>query len=198
MTDPLITDGRMARRERNRTAVLDAVLELFGEDATNPKPEEVAARSGVSLRSVYRYFDDRESLLRSAMEHHFARIRPLFRLEVGPDDSLDARIDGLVAQRSKLYEAAAPVFRATIIRSHGSPILAERVRERRDGLARQAHDLFAVEIEAAGARGPAVDAAIDVLTEFEAFDHLRRHRAMSVTDAEAVVATALRSLFIPV
>ncbi|MEI2697696.1 MAG: hypothetical protein V9E94_04890 [Microthrixaceae bacterium] len=47
MTDPLITDGRTARRERNRAVVLDAVLDLFAEGGSpNPTPDQVAERSG--------------------------------------------------------------------------------------------------------------------------------------------------------
>ena len=65
--EQISSDGRTARRDRNREAVLDAVLELFSEDAASPAPDDVAARSGVSLRSVYRYFDDMETLIRAAM-----------------------------------------------------------------------------------------------------------------------------------
>jgi len=36
-------DGRTARRDRNRLAVLDAVIELFAEGDLDPDPEAVAA-----------------------------------------------------------------------------------------------------------------------------------------------------------
>lgn len=194
MTDPLITDGRTARRERNRTAVLDAVLELFGEDATNPTPDEVAERSGISLRSVYRYFDDREGLLRSAMEHHFLRIEPLFALDVAPTDPLDRRITALVAQRNRLYDAAAPVFRAAIARSGSSPLIDERVRNRRALLARQVQELFAPELAALGERGAELEAVVDVLTEFESIDHLRRFRGLDEAAAGAILVRTLHAL----
>ena len=48
-------------------AVLDAVHQLFVEGHHEPAAEEVAARSGVSLRSIYRYFPDREQLLVAAL-----------------------------------------------------------------------------------------------------------------------------------
>jgi len=197
MTDPLITDGRTARRERNRTAVLDAVLELFGEGSINPTPDEVAARSGVSLRSVYRYFDDRESLLRSAMEHHFLRIQPLFSLEIDPLDDLDRRVSALVGQRIRLYEAASAVFRAAIARAGSHSLIDDRVRERRELLARQVQELFAPELAALGARGPEVSAMVDVVTEFESIDHLRRFRGLDVDQTVAAVGHAVQSLLRP-
>lgn len=195
MTDPLITDGRTARRERNRTAVLDAVLELFGEGTTNPTPDEVATRSGVSLRSVYRYFDDRESLVRSAMEHHFQRIQPLFTIDLSADEPLERRIVELVAQRIRLYESAAPVFRAAIAREGANALIDDRVRDRRTLLSRQVDDLFAPEVEALGEHGPEVVAMVDVATEFESLDHLIRFRGLTADEAGRIVARAVRTLF---
>ena len=55
-TDATQTDGRTARRDRNREAVLDAALALFTAGELEPTAAAVAERSGVSLRSVYRYW----------------------------------------------------------------------------------------------------------------------------------------------
>ena len=48
-------DGRLARRDRNRAAVLDATIALFSEGDLDPAPELVAKRADISPRSVYRY-----------------------------------------------------------------------------------------------------------------------------------------------
>lgn len=194
MTDPLITDGRTARRERNRNAVLDAVLELFGEGSTNPTPDEVATRSGVSLRSVYRYFDDRESLLRSAMEHHFRRLQPLFALTIDLEEPLERRVDSLVRQRLHLYESAAPVFRAAIARAGANPLIEQRVRDRRTMLARQAEQMFAPELAELGNQAEAASAMVDAVTEFETFDHLVRFRGLARDDAATAVARTLHQI----
>jgi len=74
-------DGRTARRDRNREAVLDAVLELFSEGNLAPSPDDVAQRAGISLRSVYRYVADSDGLIRDAIERHTERIAPLFLIE---------------------------------------------------------------------------------------------------------------------
>jgi len=71
-------DGRSARRDRNRLAVLDAVIELFSEGVLEPTPDDVAARVGLSARSVYRYFVDRDALLRAAIDRSFERVMPLY------------------------------------------------------------------------------------------------------------------------
>src|SRR5260370_8935631 len=78
MTELAVTDGRTARRDRNRLAVLDAVLELFSEGDLTPPPEAIALRSGVSLRSVYRYMSDVDDLAHAAIDRHLGRVGPLF------------------------------------------------------------------------------------------------------------------------
>ena len=47
-------DGRVARRQRNIDIVLDVVFDMFAEESMFPTIEQVATRSGLSLRSLYR------------------------------------------------------------------------------------------------------------------------------------------------
>ena len=48
------TDGRLARRDRNRAAVLDAMLALFTEGDLDPAPEQVATRAGMGTAASLR------------------------------------------------------------------------------------------------------------------------------------------------
>jgi AcrR family transcriptional regulator len=91
-------DGRTARRDRNSEAVLDAVRELFIEGNYTPTAEAVAARSGVSLRSVYRYFEDTEALFRAAIARRVAQAEPLFVFPDLGEGELDDRIARLVSR----------------------------------------------------------------------------------------------------
>src|SRR5262249_37334621 len=80
-------EGRRARAERNRDAVVEAILDLIREGIENPSVNEIAERSGVSVRSVFRHFDDLESLRTAAIEVHVRQVGPLFELDV-PDGPL--------------------------------------------------------------------------------------------------------------
>ncbi|MDG2112994.1 MAG: TetR family transcriptional regulator, partial [Actinomycetota bacterium] len=73
-------DGRNARRQRNINALLDVVLELFSEDALFPTIEQVSARSGISRRSLYRYFADPGELHDAAIRRNRDQSVPLARL----------------------------------------------------------------------------------------------------------------------
>ena len=75
------TDGRTLRRARNRDAVLDAVIEIFEEGDIDPSVDSVAERAGVSNRSIYRYFDHRDHLMRAAVTHAMRRVIPEIQLD---------------------------------------------------------------------------------------------------------------------
>lgn len=201
MSDPepdLPADGRTARRDRNRDAVLDAVLDLFADGALAPAPAEVAERSGVSLRSVYRYFDDMDALVRAAIARNLARMGPYFDLDDPGVGSLDERIERTVAARLRLYDGIVPMARAAIARAPQNPIIAERLEETRLLLRRQVEEMFAPELAAmAGAEAMEVVAAVDVLLELDSMEHLRQHRRLSEGEARGVLVRAVRSLLAP-
>jgi AcrR family transcriptional regulator len=195
VAEPIAVDGRTARRDRNRELVLDAVIELFTEDQLAPNAADVAQRSGVSLRSVYRYFEDLDELMRSAIARHAERVAPLFEvpdLGVGP---LDERIARLVEWRIRLYEAAAPTARAAIQRASVNPLLREQMELVRGRLRRQTEEMFAPELAGLSPSTRRVTLApVDALLQFESAEHLRVRLGFTVTQTNDVLNRALQSL----
>ncbi len=188
-------DGRTARRDRNRDAVLDAVIELFTEGHVGLVAADVAERSGVSLRSVYRYFDDLEALARAAIARQMERFAPLAELPGLGEGSLDERIERIVDNRLRLYEAIGPTRRAAIQRAPANPILAEQLERTRVLLEEQVEAMFAPELTAlSAAERSAVTPGVDLLLGFESFDQLRRIRGLSPAETRRVLHTALGRL----
>src|SRR6187455_73367 len=103
-------DGRRARRHRSRDLAVDAYLDLLTEGVLRPTAQQVAERSEVSLRSIFRIFDDVESMYAAAAARQLSRVRYLFVdvVAIGP---LRARIDEVVGINARLYEQIAPVRR---------------------------------------------------------------------------------------
>jgi len=188
-------DGRTARRDRNKDLVLDAVLELFREDAGYPSPAQVAERSGLSLRSVYRYFEDMDELVRAAMARHLGQVQPLFHIDGLGDGALLDRIDRIVSQRFRLYEAVAPMMRAALYRERSNELIRLRIQQVRRELRHQVDAMFDPELAAmdAGTRRE-VSAALDVVLEFEAIDLLRSQRSLSGPETRRVLIRAVASL----
>src|SRR5580692_11233120 len=71
------SDGRNLRRTQSRERAVDAVLDLIEDGVAWPTAQQIAERSGISIRTVFRLTDDVESLLASAVQRqaeHVARI----------------------------------------------------------------------------------------------------------------------------
>ncbi len=172
--------------------MLDAVLDLFAEGSLSPSPPDVAVRSGVSLRSVYRYYEDRDALVRAAIGRNLERLAPLLRLREPADGSLGTRLERLAGHRLDLYEAAAPTMRAARIAAPRSALVAERVELSRSLLRSEIEAVVAPELGGLGpvAHREAID-PLDVLFGFESLEHLRATlgRSRSVT-ARTLVNTA--------
>jgi AcrR family transcriptional regulator len=188
-------DGRVARRERNRTAVLDAVLEMFGEESLFPTIEQASKRSGLSLRSVYRYFADPDELLEAAIKRNIERNRDVARLPSIGQGPLDQRIGDFVAMRLRLYERVAPVYRATVHNAPQNARVRDELLSTRQEFRRQFDRQFAPELDAlSGAEREAVSAAGDVLTQLDAVDLLRRYRQLTLAETEATLQKGLEAL----
>ncbi len=188
-------DGRTARRDRNRFAVLDAVLELYNEDNLAPSPDEVAQRSGVSLRSVYRYFSDMDDLLRSAAQRHSERIEALALISQIGKGSLDERIGRFLEARMRIYEAAAATARASRLHAATNDIVREQIETGRRRLRSQTEEQFANEFAQYDAKTKrAVMVAVDLLTQIETIDLYRHNRRFSSVATAEMLEIALRRL----
>ncbi|MEM7273084.1 MAG: TetR/AcrR family transcriptional regulator [Actinomycetota bacterium] len=188
-------DGRAARRQRNIELVLDVVLDMFAEDSSFPTIEQAAARSGLSLRSLYRYFSDPGELVEATIKHSQQRTSGLTRLHAIGEGPLERRIEDFVAMRLRLHEAVGPVFRATNANAARHPRIRAEQAKNRGRLRQQFERQFEPELAelTAAERHGAVNAG-DVLTQLDSIDYLRRLRELTVAEAHEALATALRSL----
>lgn len=192
---PATTDGRRAGRERNRNAVADALLDLYQEGVISPGAQDVADRSGVSRRSLFRYFDDMDELCRVAIDRHSARVSHLFEIEDIGDGTLTARIDRLVRQRTQLFEAIAPVARIARLRAPFQPIIAEELARSAALLRAQLARHFARALDGLRPQSRKETlAAADVITSFEAFDLMRRVQGLTPDEVTAALRRSLAAL----
>src|ERR1700742_732459 len=76
VVDGQTRDGRTRRGERNREAIIDALLACYGDGILRPSVQEVADRAGVSARSVHNHFDDVEALRAEVADRQWVRCAP--------------------------------------------------------------------------------------------------------------------------
>jgi AcrR family transcriptional regulator len=192
--DSTRTDGRTARRDRNREAVLDAMIGLIEEGDATPTVVRISERSGVSHRSVYRYFDDLSELYAEAALRAFERYAPLSRVSGFGRGTLDSRIDALIDQRLVLFPAFAPLACAARVRPETSAFVIEVLDGYLAPLAEQTAHQFAPELDALSddVRRERLTAMV-VLLSFDAYDFLAR-RGTDNTTMRAVYSTGIRAL----
>ncbi len=176
------TDGRRVRRERNRTAVVDAMFALLQEGHLPPSADQIAERAGVSVSSVFRYFDDLDDLQRQTIDRYFERFAPLFTIPDLGQGPRDARIARYVEARLTLYEATEPIARMARFRAVEQGMIAQSLADTRAALAGQVRTHFAPELAGmTRAEGDDLVALVDSLTAFEAWDLLHADHRRSRT-----------------
>ena len=194
-TAPRVRDGRSERRERGRAAVIEAVFDLLQEGHATLSAEAIGDRSGVSLSSLFRYFDSLEDLHRDAIETHFARHAALFEVPALGEGPLVDRIRHLVDARLTLYEAIAPVARLARAKAHQHLPLADSLHQTRRQMTAQVRTHFAAEL---ADRSPAaaqdlID-TVATLSSFESWDLLTGSAGRTRHQIRRLWLTALRGL----
>lgn len=187
-------DGRTVRAERTRRALVDALLALLNEGRLRPTAAEIAERAGVSERSVFQHFPDREALLEAVAREQYERVMPTIR-PVDASLSLPARIDEFVAQRATLYERASGVRRAALLMEPESDVVAGWLTTVRRAGAAEVERVFRREIEATPAdeREP-LRAALVAACAWGTFEALRFHQGLSVSRTRGALRTMVARL----
>jgi AcrR family transcriptional regulator len=141
-----VTDGRSARSQRTRTAVVDALLELNRTGNLRPTARQIAEHAGVSLRSVYVHFDDLEDLMLAAAKRHAELVSGLL-VEVPATGPLRTRAETLMRMRSRIYEEVGNVRRAAELQAPFSPTLEHWLAAGRAAGRRDLERVFATELD---------------------------------------------------
>ena len=172
-------DGRVQRGARNREAIADALLACYEAGVLRPSIPEVAARAGVSVRSVHNHFADVEALRGEVAHRQAERYAHLMTPVATLDELLDAR--------STFFEAVTPVRRAALLSVDRSPTVAANLARLDDVLRRQLTGLF-----------PGIDAdtleAVDALTSWDAWNRLRTAQGLSVAQARRILEQTIRTM----
>jgi TetR/AcrR family transcriptional regulator of autoinduction and epiphytic fitness len=187
-------DGRAARSARTRAAIVEGLIGLLDDGNVQPTVEEIAARACVAPRTVFQHYADREALFAAVSEYQVRRIAPLLE-RLPADGPLDARLDALVDQRARLYEAITSVRRAALLMEPFSEHTSTMLAGTREAKRREVEQVFAAEIAARpDAEQALLRAALGATSSWSAWDALRRHQGLDVEQAAAAMRHALRAL----
>ena len=183
-----ILDGRRLRTERGRMLVIETTLEMVngGHIPTNA---EIAAKCGISERSIFRYFPDREALMLAMGAEVFPRIAHCLEL-TPPAGDLPERVAALVKLRIELVVVARPFARAIEMTAPNSSLAATFLDLRRERMRAQLRGWFAAELVS---RRPAEVGILDMLLSSEAIGQ-QREQFNDEELGEALVAAIMTLL----
>jgi TetR/AcrR family transcriptional regulator of autoinduction and epiphytic fitness len=187
-------DGRARRATRTRQLVVETFLDLLEEGEPQPTAQQVSDRSGVSMRSIFRLFDDVEALHAAAITTQIDRVTPLLvQLDgIGP---LDRRVKMVVDSRSTLFEAISPVRRMAVrLAPTSRPIRGDLVLANRF-LREQIAEVFEPELSAmtAAGRRDAIE-MLDAVTSWETWERLRSVQGTPERTTRRIIAGLVRAI----
>jgi TetR/AcrR family transcriptional regulator, regulator of autoinduction and epiphytic fitness len=189
-----VKDGRTVRAERTRQALVDALLALLEDGELRPTAERIAERAGVSERSVFQHFPDREALFEAVGHQQYERIvrgaEP-----VDASRPLAERIDAFTRERAGLLEQITPVRRAAVLIEHESEVVASRLTSARGRAAREVEKVFRRELERVERDERAVLlAALVSASEWPAWEGYRAHQGLGIDRARAAMRATIAAL----
>jgi AcrR family transcriptional regulator len=182
-------DGRKVRRHKNRHRIVAAMLELVRAGAISPRAEEVAERAGVGLRTVFRHFDDMDSLYREMAEAMRQELQPIVSAPLGSPD-WSGKLDEIVLRRAVLFERAMPFKNAADVHRHRSPFL----RKDYETMRAAERDALETALPAALRKKREFFEALDQALSFSTWQHLRRDQKLTQDQARQTVEFAVHAL----
>lgn len=171
-------DGRRLRSSRSRERIVHAMIELVRAGEMSPAAARVAEKANVGLRTVFRHFEEMETLNREISAVIEAEIMPLIEKPF-QGKGWRAQFDDLLDRRAHIYERIMPLKIAGSIQRFRSKFLMEDynrfVRMEREGLKRVLPQKIMGDT--------VLFQAIEMMTGFEAWRRLRQDQGLSSKDA---------------
>lgn len=193
----IVTDGRVARGQRTRRNVAEALMELLREGDPEPTARAVAQRAGVSLRLVFHHFSEMDDL------YHYVAALLLRRQwsdmpSVSPKLAIGTRLERTVAHRATLYEEISPIRRALVRRMPSSKGVRTSIGTADALLLENLKETFAPELAAlvASSRIEVLE-AMDVVSSWESWERLRTVSLLQARGAKRVMIRMLEALCQP-
>tara|TARA_A200000113_G_scaffold45730_1_gene37158 strand:+ start:4306 stop:4881 length:576 start_codon:yes stop_codon:yes gene_type:complete len=134
-------DGRILRSQKSQSVIITALIKLINTGNYYPTAEEVAKESGIAIRTVFRQFDDMESLLIKVDEiinHKLINDEKEIKL----NSPLIARLELIIEERLHYYNKYENIMIATITQLPKYKILQKKYPEYQRLLRKRTEDII--------------------------------------------------------
>ena len=157
-------------------------MDLVGEGALLPSAEAVATRAGVGLRSVFRHFNDMDSLYREMGSTIEAGLTSVVTMPLA-DSDWRGQLDEIMERRAAAFEALGPYLRAGQANRHRSAALDLDYRR----LSQLSRDNLKRILDLGGCSSTLE--SLDLILSFETWTRLRQDQTLDADATRALVRT---------
>jgi len=167
-------DGRRMRSDRSRQLIVESMLYLVNEGNLQPTAQQVADHANVGIRSVFRHFEDMESIFEMANELSRDHYTGLFS-GGNREGSLQQRILHATQYHAEAYETLGNVLLSVIGRRWNSAVMRKNYATHQRNL-RKDLDQWLPELKNLT---PSRREAVDAIASFEYWHRLRGIQSLS-------------------
>lgn len=186
---PETEDGRKRRSERSREQIIEAMFELVSGGELDPGAARIAEVANVSLRTVFRHFEEVDGLYLEMNRRVKAEVMPIVEAPFNSTNWRDTVLE-LVERRSEVFERILPFRVCGSIRRFRSAFL---MQGHQDFVAMERAILDSVLPEEVRSN-VILEAGFDSVLGFDTWRRLRQDRGLSVEDARATMRKLVEAL----
>ena len=185
-------DGRRMRSDRSRQLIVESMLYLVNEGNLQPTAQQVADHASVGIRSVFRHFEDMESIFEMANELSRDHYTGLFS-GGNREGSLQQRILHATQYHAEAYETLGNVLLSVIGRRWNSAVMRKNYATHQRNL-RKDLDQWLPELKNLT---PSRREAVDAIASFEYWHRLRGIQSLSKQSSIDTIVEMLELLMPP-
>lgn len=182
-------DGRRRRSERSREKIIDALFNLVRAGDIEASAQKVADAAGMSLRTVFRHFEEVDLIYREMSSRVEAEVMPIVTASFDAADWHGQLIE-VIERRAHVYDHIMLLKLAGGIRRFGSKTLMENhnwfVARERETLARITRAFLR--------QDSTTFHALDTTLSFEAWRRYRQDLKLSANDTKKAMLFSVDAL----
>lgn len=184
-----ISDGRFNRSVVTRKKIVAALTSLVYEGYLSPTAEQVAQKADVGLRTVFRHFDDLNSLYSELSADLEALILPVLQIRLRGNSWQDKLMHSIEI-RAQFYDRIAALYLSAQVHRHRSPLITDNLTRDVQRLREIGRNILPAGIQ----QNVLVFESLDLLMSPDTWVRLRRDQNLSSEEALHVVRLGVNAV----
>ena len=182
-------DGRRQRSDRSRRRIIEALFDLIGEGNMSPSAVSVAERASVGLRTVFRHFEDMDSIYDEMTAELTEAVMPKVKAPFEATTWRERLIES-VEKRAEIYEMVFPMKVCMSLRRFQSDFIKEQYERDIATMRSSLKSILPKEITSKRT----LFAALETTLAFTTWRRLRQDQKLSVENAKEAIQLILNGL----